>query len=401
MNGFERRLTLATLGAFTGFMPLLVLLLPRRVDAIAPDSALWTLSLLLLVGGLVASAAHIVAGWWSDRWMARIGTRRPQVWIGLLLVIASLTAFGWARSLGALLAAMVAFQVSFNILFAPLNTLIADYVPDRRKGLVAGAQGGMFPLAGFMVSLVGWLSARDSQWPFALVAGMVAIAILPLLIGWTQRNAPEDAHETKPYAPTWTLLRGDFAYAWVARLLVQMGAVVVISYLFLYVEAIASGAPGFGERTSSSAVALLALVSNVLAILAGLAGGRWSDAIGARRPVLILTALVMAAMLVVLAQAPHWLAVVVAHALFTAALTAFLSVDVAMVASLVAGRRGRGALLGMMNLTNTLPSVLAPAVALSLSQAAVGGEALRILLYLAAGATVVAAAAVTRIATIR
>ena len=41
LSGFEARLVLATLGAFTAFMPLLVLLLPRRVEAIAPGAARW------------------------------------------------------------------------------------------------------------------------------------------------------------------------------------------------------------------------------------------------------------------------------------------------------------------------------------------------------------------------
>nr|WP_279614807.1 MFS transporter [Sphingomicrobium astaxanthinifaciens] len=383
-------------------MPLLVLLLPRRVEAVAPGSALADLSLLLLVGGLVASGAHILGGWWSDRWMARIGTRRPQILIGLLLVLASLSAFGWAMTLAQLMLAMIAFQFAFNILFAPLNALLADYVPDARKGLVAGAQGAMLPLAGFTVSLVGWVSAGDAGWPFAMVAAFVGLAIAPLLVGWTRAPVIATAPRGEaPGAAAWKLLRGDFAYAWIARLLVQIGAVSVISYLFLYVDSVASCARGFGAQTASAAVALLALVSNLFAILAGLAAGRWSDALGARKPVLVATALVMAAMLGLLAWAPHWGLVIAAHALFTAALTAFLSVDSAMVASLVAGRRRRGALLGMMNLTNTLPSVIAPALALSLAAGALGGAPLRSLMLLAAGATVLSALAVTRIRTIR
>ncbi|WP_265587187.1 MFS transporter [Sphingomicrobium arenosum] len=401
LSGFETRLVLATLGAFTAFMPLLVLLLPRRVEQIAPGAALEPLSLLLLVGGLVASGAHILGGWWSDRWMARVGSRRTQIGIGLFAVLASLLAFGHARHLPALMGAMIAFQFSFNILFAPLNALLADYVEDARKGVVAGLQGGMLPLAGFTVSLVGWLSVRDAAWPFGLTAAFVGLAIAPLLLFWTRQ--PVLAHPpigAEQGAAAWKLLRGDFARAWIARLLVQLGAVSVISYLFLYVEAIASGAAGFGTRSPSGAVALLTLVSNLFAIAAGLAAGRWSDRLGARKPVLVVTALLMAAMLALLAFAPHWLLVIAAHAIFTAALTAFLSVDSAMVASLVAGRRRRGALLGMMNLTNTLPSIIAPAIALGLSQAALGGQALFTLLLLAAGATLLAALAVTRIRSI-
>ncbi|MCJ8190898.1 MFS transporter [Sphingomicrobium aestuariivivum] len=402
MTGFERRLVLANLGAFTAFMPLLVLLLPRRIEAVAPTGALAQLSLLLLVGGLVASGAHVLGGWWSDRWMARTGSRRTQIAIGLVAVLASLVAFGSAMTLTGLMAAMIGFQFSFNILFAPLNALLADYVPDPRKGLVAGAAGGMLPLAGFTVSIVGWVSASDAAWPFAMVAAAVGLGIAPLLLGWTRDPVIATAPLGEaPGSAAWKLLKGDFAYAWIARLLVQLGAVVVISYLFLYVDTVARGAPGFGERNASSAVALLALVSNLFAIAAGLLAGRWSDRLGARRPVLVATALLMAAMLALLALAPHWGVVIAAHALFTAALTAFLAVDSAMVASLVAGRRRRGALLGMMNLTNTLPSVLAPAIALTLAQAALGGAALVTLLWLAAGATVVAALAVLRIRTIR
>ena len=56
--------------------------------------------------------------------------------------------------------------------------------------------------------------------------------------------------------------------------------------------------------------------------------------------------------------------VVAAFVLFHVGLTAFLSVDSAMVAQLLSNNERRGELLGFMNLTNTVPSILVPALTL-------------------------------------
>ncbi|HXG82077.1 MAG TPA: MFS transporter, partial [Sphingomicrobium sp.] len=93
--------------------------------------------------------------------------------------------------------------------------------------------------------------------------------------------------------------------------------------------------------------------------------GHWSDAANRRRLPMIAASIAMAAALFVLALQAFWLALLGAYVLFHAGLTAFLSVDSAMVNQLVADSHRRGELLGFMNLTNTLPAIIIPVIAMT------------------------------------
>ena len=87
---------LAFLGVHLAFMPLLVLLLPRRVEMLAGENAASVLSLLLLIGGVVAGIANIIAGAVSDKWYARFGTRRGLIAIGAGLIGVAYIGFAMA-----------------------------------------------------------------------------------------------------------------------------------------------------------------------------------------------------------------------------------------------------------------------------------------------------------------
>ena len=86
-----------------------------------------------------------------------------------------------------------------------------------------------------------------------------------------------------------------------------------------------------------------------------------------------LSALVLALSLVVLGSRPSPQLFVVAFVLFQLFLSAYLAVDTALIAQLTGHHPRRGAILGAMNLTNTLPAVLAPLLTLQAMSLA-GGE---------------------------
>ena len=79
---------LALFGVHLAFMPLLVLLLPRRVELLAGGDAATALSWILLFGALAASVSNIAAGVFSDRWLERNGSRRGPVILGLAMMAA-------------------------------------------------------------------------------------------------------------------------------------------------------------------------------------------------------------------------------------------------------------------------------------------------------------------------
>ena len=105
---------LALFGVHLAFMPLLVLLLPRRVELLAGGDAATALSWILLFGALAASVSNIAAGVFSDRWLERNGSRRGPVILGLAMLAVGYLGLAAATSLVVLTAAIIAFQVGLN-----------------------------------------------------------------------------------------------------------------------------------------------------------------------------------------------------------------------------------------------------------------------------------------------
>ena len=97
---------LAYLGVHLSFMPLLVLLVPRRMEAIGGAEATSMLSWVLLTGAMVAGASHIAAGHISDRWLARHGTRRGLIGIGVVAMALSYGVLALGTSFAQLLVAI-------------------------------------------------------------------------------------------------------------------------------------------------------------------------------------------------------------------------------------------------------------------------------------------------------
>ncbi len=393
--GGEIRYAIAFFGAHLAFIPLFALLLPRRVAAVAPDSAITLLSILLLVGGIAASLAHIAAGRFSDRWLRRHGSRRGVIVIGLVALAGSQLLLAVAVDATALLVAIIAFQLALNLMFAPLGALLADHVPDARKGRVAGWLNATLPLASLGTALAAFLFPVDGPGGFLLIAAISGLALLPLLYRWPFGPvAPHRPADPVAVAAISAGQRGDYIRMWCARLMVQLGAAFVISYFFLYLVDLASA------RDASRLMGILAALATFLSVASAVAAGHWSDRRNYRRPPMIAAALACAVGLLAMAATPYWPVVVAAFILFHVGLTAFLSVDSAMVTQLLSAHERRGELLGFMNLTNTIPSILVPALALvSVRSNPVPDWSIA---FAIAGALALAAAAIlTRIRTIR
>lgn len=396
-NRFAVTYPLAFLGAHLAFMPFLLLLLPRQVERFAPDSATATLSLLLIIGAVTASLAYVAAGHWSDRWLKRAGSRRLPVLAGLVCLTLSYAGLAAADTLAGLVVAVIAFQVALNLMFAPLGALLADYVADARKGLVAAwlalALPASIALSGPLVSLF----PADAPGAFGIVMALVALCVIPLLLFWPNTpvipaQAPAVTGGEAERPPI-----ADFTRAWLARFLIQCGAALVLFYLYLYLRQIGpAGSPQPAER----ALAILVTAGGLAGALAAVLLGRWSDRLERRRWPAALSAAAAAAGLFLLAVKPGFDLILGGYALFSAGLTAFLALDSALIAQMLGNSAARGRWLGIMNLTNTLPAIVTPTLTLLALQVASTG-AITALLLLAAIANLLAAALILGIKSMR
>lgn len=395
---------LAMFGAFIAFVPLGALILPQKIADVTEIAALGgpvrALSWLLVAGGIMAGVGNIAAGHLSDRFYRRQGSRRQMIVIGLAVTVGTLVALGAAKSFVGLMLAMLAFQLALNMLLAPLVAMTVDYVPDRRKGAMAGWLGLALPAGSLSVTI---LVAAGPIGPFVQTAfaGLIVIALVaPLVWLWP---VPEPISATAVWAhddqsaPGARDLARNFALAWAARLLVQFAAAAILPFQYFYVADIAR--PGASTAEIAQGVGILAFAFAVASIAGALGSGWLSDRLTRRQPVMATMAGAVAVAMLLLASTTSWTLIVIAYALFAAALGGFLAVDSAFVAQLVSASGRRATLLGVMNLTNTMPGIMAPAATLLVIGDSVGATGMLMVLKISAGGALIAALCASRITT--
>ena len=217
------------MGGVIAYLPLLTLLLPLKIHAIAGDARIPLLSLTAILGAVAASAANVLFGWLSDRSVARGGGRRRWVAGGLVATAASYALVAVAQSAPAIVAAVVLFQIAVNAVLAPLLPIMADEVPDSRKGLAAGLIALGNPVAALVSALLVADEGLADATRLAVVPLLAALALLPLLLLRGDGGAGETAPATAPHLP-----RRDLLIAAAARLLMQLATAALSLYL-LYV----------------------------------------------------------------------------------------------------------------------------------------------------------------------
>jgi MFS family permease len=98
-------------------------------------------------------------------------------------------------------------------------------------------------------------------------------------------------------------------------------------------------------------------------VITAVASGVISDRTGRRKLPVTISGLVMAVAAILLALWPRWPAVIAAAAIMGLGFGVYLSVDAALVTQVLPSAAGRAKDLGLINIANTGPQVLAPAIA--------------------------------------
>ncbi len=350
---FLLALALAQAGGVIGYLPFLTLLLPLKVEGIAGEARMDVLTATVLAGAVASSTSNIAFGWLSDRAVARGGGRRRGIVFGLVLLLVAFAALAASETAAALTASVVLFQVAVNAVLAPLFALMADEVPDAQKGVAAGLLALGNPLASaFSALLVA--SALDEAARILTIPLVCLACVAPLLL----TPARAGAASVTP-APSERSPRRDLLIAGVARLLAQVAGNVTALYLLYYFESVA---PDTGSRVLGASIGHLLTLAYLVPLPIAVLIGRWSDATGRRKPFLLGAALVAAAGLVGMAAARGWSAGAIAFGVYATGSAVFLALHAGFAMQLLPDPRHRGRDLGLINLTNTLPALLGPAL---------------------------------------
>jgi MFS family permease len=349
-TGFLLACALAYAGGVIGYLPLLTLLLPVKVEGLAGDARLDVLTACVVAGTLVSSVSNIGFGVLSDRSVARGGGRRRWLAAGLVITAFAYAALAAAATPVAVVGAVMLFQVGVNAVLAPLLAAIADEVPDGQKGTAGALFTFANPAASALSSWLVGMAALGEAGRLLLIPVAVAACALPFLL-----VPPRIADEIAAASPTGT--RRDLAVAWGARLLVQVAGNALFLYLLYYFESVA---PAAARGALAADVGRLLILAYLLPLPVALLAGRFADRTGRHKPFLLAAAAVAAGGLVGMAMANSWSAGAAAFCVYAVGSAVFLALHAAFAMQLLPSPRHRGRDLGLLNLTNTLPALLAP-----------------------------------------
>ena len=342
--------SLAHAGIVIGYLPFLSLLLPLKVDRLAGDARIGWLTVAVVLGAAVASGANILFGWLSDRHYACGGGRRSWIAGGLAALALSYAGIALAAQPATLIVAVLAFQLSVNAVLAPMMAIMADEIPDDQRGLAGGLLAVGPPAAGAVSALL----VADPEWSdaarFALIVGLTLVTVLPLLA--VRRPPVPTAPVTAEAAPPHRLW-----VASLARLLVQLAGGALSLYLLYYFQSIAGAVP---PATLAARVGSLLTISYILPLPVAVFAGRLSDRADRRTPFLVGAAIAATLGLLAMATLTHPIGAALGFLVYSVAAAVFLALHQAFAVRLLPDPRHRGRDLGVINLSNTVPSLLGP-----------------------------------------
>ncbi|MFJ8310858.1 MULTISPECIES: MFS transporter [unclassified Streptomyces] len=356
-------LSLANLGLWVGWFGPLQLLLARQAERFTPDHKASTLALVTGLGAAVSMVANPVFGALSDRTTARVGRRIPWVVAGGAGGVAGLLILAWAPDVAVMAAGWCLVQLALNASFAALTAAVPDQVPRRQRGTVGGWLG-VSQVGGILVGTALATVAGGITAGYLACAAFSLLALLPYVL--MRRDAALLARDQPPFrwrefaSGFWIDPRRfpDFGWAWLTRFLMNLSYSISTMYLLYYLtDAVhyrGDADTGVLVLTALDAITLLGTV-----VISGI----WSDRTGRRKVFVVWSGLVISAATTLLAVWQTWTGAVVASLVLGVGYGVYTSVDFALLTDVLPTAANRGKDLGVINIANALPQVLAPAIA--------------------------------------
>ncbi|MBT2587759.1 MFS transporter [Arthrobacter sp. ISL-95] len=326
------------------------------------------LALVTGCGAAVSMVANPLFGAFSDRTTSRFGRRVPWVLMGAVLGAVALIALAGAPNVAAMTLLWCLVQAGANAMYAAITAAIPDRVPVPQRGTV----GGLAAMGQTVGILIGAVIAAVVVGNFAAGYWLCAAALLAGVVVYLFKNDDQQLppSERPPFKMA-RFLKGfwvspkrypDFAWAWLTRLLVSTGNHMVTLYLLFFLsDAVrlkeTEGIdPSFGVLILTGLYAVSVIVTSVL-------GGRLSDRMGKRKPLVIASSVIIALASLILAFAPTWIGGLTGAVVLGIGFGAYLAVDFALITQVLPTGMDRGRDLGVINIANSLPQVIAPLIA--------------------------------------
>lgn len=365
---------LAYTALWLALLPPIIVTLALKAEQLAPQHGAQSISWVLSIGALFAMVSNPIFGALSDRSRSRFGRRRPWLIGGSLSGIAALLVVAAAPTLDMLIVGWCLAQLAFNAALTAMIAVLPDQVPVAQRGTVAGILGVCMPVG--MIGGTYLVQAFvDDLWLAIVAPGVIGasgVLLFALTLEETLAPPPEKGTGTRLLRHYLVMprLHADFAWAWISRVFLVIGTATFQTYQpFFLMDRL---------RVDLGALPALIFVSTLvhssLAVLASLISGRWSDRIGRRKVFVFCGLAFYGSALLCIATADSHATFLLAVAIAGIGQGMYVGVDLALFADILPHpERDAARDLGLVNITNTLPQILSPAVS-PLILAASGGS---------------------------
>lgn len=258
-------------------------------------------------------------------------------------------------------------QATMNVYQAAVTAIVPDRVAATRRGTASALVGLGLPIGGTVGVLVASQTAEHLRTGYLVLGAIVAVSAL-LLTGFCRdiprtgpaADAPAAPKRAQLAAFLSALANHDFRWAFIGRALMVLGYFSVIGYqLYILGDHIALPA----GLTPPAAMAVLTPVSMVAMAVSTVLGGLLSDRWNRRKVFVGVSAALAGLVMVVPVVSPTWTGMLVFSALNGLAFGCFMAVDTALVTLVLPRAEDAARDMGVLNIANAGPQIIAPFVA--------------------------------------
>lgn len=367
-RGLMPLLTLGNTAMYTLYVGVGSVLLPLQIEQIDKADKVAMLGLVSGVSAVFATIFNPIAGALSDR----SGRRNPWILGGGLAAVGAMALLGGVRTVLLVTIAWCLGQAVMNVFQAALTSVVPDRVPLAARGRASAAVGIGLPIGSTLGALIGSAFSDHLRTGY-LVLGLF-VAVSAVLFSSLAREKPSPPDASRPagtHAPVpvpvplkkqfaaflGALRHPDFRWAFIGRALLVLGYFCVFGYQLYILQDHIDLPSGLDPE---DAVAVLTPISAVAMAVSTVVGGVLSDRLDRRKLFVAASAAISAVALVIPAVWPSWPSMIAFAALNGLGFGCFMAVDNALVSMILPSADDAARDLGVLNMAQAGPQILAP-----------------------------------------
>ncbi|WP_370932681.1 MFS transporter [Amycolatopsis sp. cg13] len=360
--GWMTLLFLANIALWLGVYAPIQVLLPQQAELLDAAHKETVFGVVTGIGAAVALVANPAIGLLSDRTCSRFGRRHPWTIAGGAIGAAGLLVLAEAPNVVVMTIGWCLVQAGLNGMLATLMSGIADRVPVGQRAQVGGLVGIAQMLGTVLgaVVVVVMLDLAGLPLGYAACAAIVLAGAAAFVLRTPDTRLPVEFRPSgrirEILADLWVSPRRhpDFAWAWGCHFMINLGNAFGTLYLLFFLkDAVHYPDPDSGLLIMMGLYGVALVIGAVLA-------GHFSDKSGKRKPYVLGSAAIMALAALLLVIWQSWPVALVASPLLGVGFGVYMAVALAMLTQVLPAAQNRAKDLGVVNIANSLPQVVAP-----------------------------------------